>query len=143
MKYIFAALSLSVLLFAVGCSGKVPLGGKVTFSDDGSPVTKGAVCFMSDTVLAQGGIKPDGTFQLGTDKATDGLPLGIYKVSIVGTEEVSYVEIPAVGTSPPGRREIHKDLIDKKFSDPETSGLTFTVDGKQRVFNIEVDRAAK
>ncbi len=66
MKYIFAVLFLPVLLFSVGCSGKVPLGGKVTFSDDGSPGTRGVVFFMSPPLVAQGGINPDGTYRVGS-----------------------------------------------------------------------------
>ncbi len=143
MKHIFASLSLSVLLFSLGCSGKVPLGGKVTFSDDGSPVTKGAVCFQSPTMLAQGAIQSDGTYQMGTDRASDGLPSGEYQVYLVGTADVSYVASSVKGTTGPSQREVQTPVIDRKYESAGTSGLTFTVDGKTRTFDIPVDRPAK
>jgi len=124
------------LVFVLGCSDKVPLGGTVTFSDDGSPVPTGAVFFETSTFQAQGDIRPDGTYRVGSETLTDGIPLGTYGVSIRGAEEITIVE-RADGTTD----ERRKDLIDSKYRIAETSGLTFTVDGKTRTFNIQVERA--
>jgi len=123
-------------VFMLGCSDNLPLGGKVTFSDDGSPVTTGAVFFTTPTFEAQGSIKSDGTYVVGSTGLADGLPRGTYQVSIRGAEDVTTVE-GADGS----RTERRKALIDAKYQSAETSGLTFTVDGKTRKFDIPVDRA--
>ena len=120
----------------LGCSDKVPLGGTVTFSDDGSPVTAGAVFFETPTFNAQGMIKPDGTYVVGSTSLTDGIPKGTYNVSIRGAEDITTI------TGRDGSQtERRRALIAGKYQSPETSGLTFTVDGKTRKFDIEVDRA--
>jgi len=141
MKYRSILLSLSVLLFAIGCSNKLPLSGTVTFSDDGSPVTRGAIFFQSDKVLAQGEIKEDGTYTVGTDKKTDGLPRGTYQVSITGTEKLTLVPIVRPDGMQGGERAVETPSVDKKYGDVATSGLSFTVDGKTKKFDIKVDRA--
>ena len=124
-----------VLCIALGCSGKQPLGGKVTFSDDGSPLTKGAVFFTTATFVAQGDIKPDGTYTVGSLDLDDGIPPGEYKVYIAGADDVTYKDL--------GDRkvEVRKSLIDTKYRSSEDSGLTFTVDGTTKRFDIQVDRA--
>ena len=140
MKYHSLLLSLFVLLFAVGCSDKMPLSGTVTFSDDGSPVTRGAIFFQSDKVLAQGEITENGSYIVGTDKKTDGLPRGTYKVFITGTEKLTIVQVQGPsGTT--GETAVETPSVDKKYGDVSTSGLEFTVDGKTKKFDIKVDRA--
>ncbi len=98
---------------------------------------------MSPTLMAQGRINPDGTYQVGTDKATDGLPPDEYKVYLIGTNEIQFVEYKIPGQTDPGRREIRTPVIDKKYESADTSELTFTVDGKTRTFDITVERPAK
>ena len=139
MKYRSFSLLIIVLL-ATGCSGKVPLGGTVTFSDDGSPLTQGVVYFQSETLVAQGAIKPDGTYRVGTDKLTDGLPYGTYGVFIGGAELSELVPHPG-GADGQGMRQIITPLIAPKYADIHTSGLSFVVDGKTRSWDIQVDRA--
>ena len=85
---IIFALSLSLLLLA-GCNdGKVGLRGKAVFSDDGSPVPVGTVCFETDNYFSRGDLSPDGTFVVGSLKQTDGLPSGTYRVYITGATKV-------------------------------------------------------
>ncbi|MCL2004743.1 MAG: carboxypeptidase-like regulatory domain-containing protein [Planctomycetaceae bacterium] len=138
MKYHIFPL-LFALLIAAGCSGKVPLTGTVTFSDDGSPLPQGVIYFQSDTLVAQGGIQPDGTFRVGTDKTTDGLPPGTYRVYIGGAELSEFVP-HTVGIHQTLRQNI-TPLIDTKYNDPATSGLSVEVDNRTRTFDIQVDRA--
>ena len=129
------------LLFAFGCSDKVQLGGKVTFSDDNSPVPIGNVQFETDTFVAQGEIKPDGTYVVGSVALADGIPKGTYRV-VVFAEEITTVESPALREGDaPVTTHIRKALIDPKYNSGATSGLTFTVDGKTRKFDFQVDRA--
>ena len=146
MKYHTFILSVAVLLIVTGCSNKVPLSGIVTFSDDGTPLPQGAILFQSETILAQGGIQPDGTYRVGTDKQTDGLPLGTYQVCITGTDKIEFAAdrvtaVDSSGAGLGGQREIRTPLIDPKYASATTSELTFTVDGKTKKFDIQVDRA--
>ena len=46
-RWVFFAVLL-VFFVSVGCSKNVGLRGKVTFSDDGSPVSVGTVAFLKD-----------------------------------------------------------------------------------------------
>jgi hypothetical protein len=124
--------------FMFGCSDLRPLSGTVTFSDDGSPLTAGAVFFETPTYSARGTIGPDGRYVVGSMRATDGIPIGTYQVTIRGAEDVVSTERPD-GTW----IERRTALIDAKYQDPDTSGLTFTVDGTRntRTFDIQVERA--
>ena len=143
MKYHSFLLSLVVLLVAVGCSNKVPLSGTVTFSDDGAPLTQGAIFFQSDKIRAQGNIQKDGTYTVGTDKQTDGLPRGAYQVYITGTASLAFVADSSMFADGGGQRTVETQVIDSKYSDPATSGLSFTVDGKTRTFDIQVERYSR
>ena len=129
----YLGLFLVLLVVSLGCgSGKVGLTGKVTFSDDNSPITAGAICFEgSDGKTGRAEIKPDGTYRAGFDGDGDGLPKGTYKVYLTG---VARVETDATGmnTSIP--------IIDPKYSSVVTSGLSFVADGKVSTYDISVDR---
>ena len=120
------------LVFTIGCGGNVPLSGKVTFSDDGSPLPQGTIAFLKDGKVARGHIKADGTFTVGFEKEVNGLPPGKYTVYIGSTQRL--VGETAAGNS------ILEELIDKKYENPETSGLTVEVNASTGVYNIEVDR---
>jgi hypothetical protein len=80
-KIIFVTLFVTVA--CIGCGKQLGLSGKVVFSDDGSPVTFGTVCFATSSFQAKGEIKPDGTFTMDSYDAADGLPPGNYKVCII------------------------------------------------------------
>jgi len=125
------------ILSVFGCSGKKPLKGKITFSDDDSPLPVGAVFFETPTYSAGGNIEKDGTYVVGSDALKDGLPKGTYAVVIRGAEDITIIHPPG-GGMPMERRT---PLIDRKYQNPDTSGLSFTVDGKTRKFDFQVDRA--
>ena len=134
MNRIFLAFSLLILLLA-GCNSNVPLRGKVVFSDDGSPVPIGTVMMSTGTYLARADLKPDGTFVVGSLKETDGLPAGIYRVSIAGAKKI-------IGYKASGD-EILESLIDEKFEDRDTSGITIDVTSSTKFIEIPVDRYQK
>jgi hypothetical protein len=125
--------SIFVLLTAAflslpGCGGKhVGLSGKVVFSDDGSPLTLGTVCFATPEFQAKGEIRKDGTFTMGSLRVSDGLPPGTYQVGIF--EATEYLE--------DGRSY---SILDPKWNSPLTSGLTVTVEKTTRNLEIKVDR---
>ena len=124
-------LFLTVLMItAMGCGDKVSMRGKVTFSDDQSPLTVGQLSFVSDKVLARGYLQPDGTYVLGTEKQNDGLPKGTYRVSVdYALEAVSGSKGP-MGISSTTMRPLIAPM------EPQT----VIVDGKTKVYNIVVDR---
>ncbi|MCL2116876.1 MAG: hypothetical protein FWH27_00465 [Planctomycetaceae bacterium] len=64
------------------------------------------------------------------------MPKGDYRVSIRGADEITKREGP--GGS---QIEQRKALIHGKYQSPDSSGLTLTVDGKTKKFDIKVDRA--
>ncbi|MDR1479533.1 MAG: hypothetical protein LBJ00_11395 [Planctomycetaceae bacterium] len=124
---------LILLLLFIGCSNKVELGGKVTFSDDGTPLGVGEVCFETDTYFARGKLKPDGSYVVGSLSAKDGIPPGNYRVYIIDAEEKTG-EKDKFGT------EITEQLIDIKFTSSLTSGLTADVSKSLKRFDFKVDR---
>lgn len=129
MKRIF----LLSLCFVLGCGSNVGVTGKVTFPD-GTPLDRGEVRFQKDDFVAAGKIEPDGSYRLGSLKKDDGIPPGLYTVAIVGAAE-TFPTPPGKGledTPPP------RFLIDKRFTDAKTSGLSCEVRGKQR-FDITVE----
>jgi hypothetical protein len=133
MKHIYL---LSIFILAAGCSGNMPVSGKVTFSDDGSPVPVGMVVFDDGINMARAPIQPDGTFVMGFNKDGDGVPPGTYGVTIVGT--VKLLDNPDDVYPPPS-----EELVDLKYSDKATSGLSITVDGSKKTFDIKVERPKK
>ncbi|MDR2761341.1 MAG: hypothetical protein LBB88_01915 [Planctomycetaceae bacterium] len=144
MKKFLGLFWTALLLVVVGCgNGNVSLNGRVTFSDDGSPVTAGTVCFVKDTFQATGKLNSSGYYVVGTMKSTDGIPAGVYKVYIadakkqIGTQKVQQVETD--GSTKEVDEPIYEILVDKKFSSSETSGLTFEVKGDSS-FDFKVDR---
>ena len=129
-KTLFCTILL-LLAFALGCSGNVRFGGNVTFSDDGSPLTIGTVCFESSSFLSRGELDQNGRYNLGSVSAKDGIPKGTYNVYITGAAKGSMNESGAPVLTP---------LIDPKYVAGHTSGLTVTIDGKSKSFDIQVDR---
>ena len=109
-----AVLFLFLLACCVGCSqlgggGGLTVSGKITFPD-GVGVTDGEITFSSRLFTA-GGTITSGTYSISTR-----VPVGTYRVSVRIDETV-----PATDGAPPRR------LIDPKYSDPATSGLTVEV----------------
>jgi len=139
-----------VLCGILGCGSNVKFGGRVTYSDDGSPLTTGMVCFESNTFLARGPIDKDGYYDLGSLALNDGIPKGEYRVYISGADSVEQVEMKQVpgqaayvtSTSMSGTMggQIFTPLIDPKFTEGKTSGLTVTIDGSSKQFDFKVDR---
>lgn len=123
-----------LMLVASGCgdAGLVKVRGKVTFSDDGSPLTRGVVCFDNDKTMARGTIRSDGTYAIGQGDDGRGIAPGSYKVSIFFAHEM----IPGGTLHEP----LFRELIDKKYSSKDASGLEIVADPSKTQFDIEVDR---
>ena len=143
MKH-FTTFILLAALCVSGCARNVPLSGQITFEDNGEPLTMGTIAFVSGNHQARSEIDANGRYNLGFQNEGDGLPKGEYKIYIqaiqveliTGTERDGYGDLIVTG-----RRET--PLIADKYKTPETSGLTYTADGKGKTFDIKVERAAR
>jgi len=133
--FLFSTLSLG-LLACLGCggSGFNKIKGKVSFAD-GSPLTVGKIVAESPEhrVTAVGYLKPDGTFEMGTNTSNDGLPPGNWQIAIVGA-----VEQPVMyGDRPNPNMGKGKPLIKESFANKTTSGISFKVP-EQPTWDISV-----
>jgi len=125
---------LTALVGTAGCgSGRYPVNGRVTYEEDGSPVSEGTVIGQMgegpDSVSVQGRIDADGRFSWGTERPGDGAKPGKYVVAVIarglGEHEIAKGLLPAV---------------DPKFSNPQTSGITFEVKPGTNELNIKVSK---
>jgi len=126
--FIFATIGLlSTTLF--GCRGKsenglVPVQGKVT--QNGGPLPEGgsgSVTFVSADGkgnTATGLLDDDGDYQMSTFEPNDGVLPGSYMVSVIWAS-------PGSGDPKTGALRAPSPMIDERFGNPETSGLTATV----------------
>ena len=122
---------------ASGCSEQPKtylVHGMVVFPD-GKPLTKGTVEFevtaSSKPITATGAIGLDGTFELGTYAAKDGAIVGQHRVVVIADHMIGTGEERPEALPPP--------VLDPKYHDYKTSGLTFTV--KPEVNNILIEVA--
>ena len=125
---------LTLMALVVGCgSGNMPLKGKVTFSDDGSPLTEGTVVCQKDGKIYRGIIEEDGTYTItDIEKAGTGLPPGKYQVTLTAQKATLVDDVY-------GHYE-YEQLIDLKYQSPETSGLSVEIPAEKNTYNIVVDR---
>ncbi|MDR3197160.1 MAG: carboxypeptidase-like regulatory domain-containing protein [Planctomycetaceae bacterium] len=124
----YLILFIFVLPFIFGC-GQSKVTGTVKF-DDGTPLTSGGVTFTNLPQQASGAIKSDGSYELYELKPGDGVRPGTYQVTVSAT----------TGGGSDGTPLVH--LVDPKFENPGTSGLTCEVKGNT-VFNITVTKPKK
>jgi hypothetical protein len=133
-RCIFLA-SLSFALAALaGCGSDgrtlIPIRGEVLYK--GAPlrdVPQGLVKYLpkSDAARqASGRIQPDGSFVLTTFQNADGVTAGEYHIVVTAytTQQMSREQVEAAGGAVAGPRL----LIPEKYTDPNTSPLTDTVD---------------
>jgi len=124
MKHSFIFFT-AILLVLTGC-GNPQVKGTVKF-DDGTPLTTGGVVFNNGRTQAVGAIKSDGNYVLYELQPGDGVNPGTYAVAVTAQ----------IGGGSDGAPLV--DLIDPKFADSTTSGLTCEVKGTT-TFNITVTK---
>jgi hypothetical protein len=134
MRLTMISLVMILLVLITGCSGKVKVSGKVTF-EDGTPLTTGEVRFESANALVSGNIQSDGSYQLGSAAAADGIPKGSYKISVLAMD-TSGINLgpPTNDTLPP------KQLVAEKYRSGKTSGLVCEVNSTT-TFDFTVEKA--
>jgi hypothetical protein len=129
------AAALVVVAGLAGCgSDRASVSGRVSYPD-GTPLDEGTVIGEAGqgaaAVMAQGSIRPDGTFSWGTDRPGDGAKPGKYRVVVVAR--------------PLGDSEMSKGMrpaVDKKYAHYDTSGIEFEVKPGRNELNITVTRPA-
>ena len=109
---------MAAALLLVGCSDglpqRVPVAGTVFI--DGTPLTAGSIMVIPDGERpAVGSIGPDGRFTLSSYERNDGVVPGTHRVTVKATEHVSERETLW--------------LAPKQYGNPNSSGLTITVEG--------------
>ena len=128
-------LVLLALALLSGCgSDRYPVSGRVQY-EDGTPLEEGTIAGEmgegEGKVMAQGNVRPDGTFEWGTLRPGDGARPGKYRVVILpralGDTEMAQGMQPAV---------------DGKFTRPESSGIVFEVKAESNEFTVTVTRPA-
>ncbi len=149
--------ALIVAVVLVGCNSEpgnpptYPVTGKVTRS--GVPLVNASIVLIPENLetgtAAMANSDDDGNFELTTFVAKDGARPGTYKVKLsqydkpVETPEklvvnLTYEEEQALyqGEGPPV--PMPKNLLPKKFENPNTSGITHTVPEGPSTLNIEI-----
>ncbi len=109
-----------------------PVAGKVTYK--GQPVPKGTISFQStdpERPNATGLIMSDGTYSLQTKEPEDGAVVGDYRVAISAREDEVLDYIPAKPVPP-------KRLVPQKYENPDSSGLTATVESGSNEVNFDL-----
>ena len=135
-------LTLMFLVSAIGCGRSrldtAPLSGKVTYQ--GNPVPWGTVSFQPvDRKVgrpAMADIKTDGSYEVATLEHDKGLMAGEYKVSVYAPESPMYK--PSAEQKAAAARI--KLPTPSRYSSPDTSGLTFTMnpDDGPKTFDIDL-----
>jgi hypothetical protein len=119
-----------------GCGqGYQPVSGRVVWKD-GTPAKElsgSQVVFESAELKmsARGTIGPDGSFTITTVNPDDGVPAGTYKVAIVEERK----SLAAEGS------QLAPGLLDVKYYDLNTSGLTADVTSGKNEVTLTVERA--
>ncbi len=91
--------------------------------------------------MFQGELAADGTFQIGEIKDGDGVPPGNYMIWLAAN--TTDYEIDPVTEKPTGKI-IRNIVIDPKFENRDTSGLSVVVErGKHEPIEIVVEKPAK
>ena len=123
----------TILLLCVGCFGNnTDLRGKVTYSDDGSPVPTGTVIFEKEGYMSRASISPDGTYIVGSMSKKEGIPPGLYQISVINVVE-------KIGETS-AKMPITRPLIDQKYITKATSGLTIEVGKSSQSLDLSLDR---
>jgi hypothetical protein len=124
-----------VLLTAVtvGCSSNrpQPVQGKIVFSDGAAATELAGYLVGMDSggpEGANGVVQPDGSFRVGTFENDDGAMPGKYKVSLTPPD-------------PPLDQPVPPPIIDPKYSNVETSGLTVEIKPGDNPVTLTVERA--
>jgi hypothetical protein len=107
-----------------------PVSGKATF--DGKPIPGAFVVFQGvgkepRQPRADGYVEADGTLQLSTYTAFDGVPVGEYAITVELRKPLFTLE-----------GKLGPNILPERFAGPKTSGLRYTVKPGQNTINIDL-----
>ncbi len=124
-----------MLMGFIGCNGSdlAIVKGKVTL--EGKPVPNGTVNFIPDDAgpSASGEIKPDGTYQLTTNKPGDGAKIGSYKVMVIAMEDQT-------GKLPEEKSPLPAAIVPLKYTALSTTDLKATVEKKENIIDFDLKK---
>ena len=129
MQRLFYTLTLFSLFFAVGCGDAVVVKGTAKMAD-GTSIESGMVNFHGETDQYRAAIT-NGTFSPGRLKDGDGIPAGVYRISVGATHEVE---------QPGSDYPVSVSLIHSKYADPSTSELSIDT-SKQKTLDLVLEPA--
>ena len=138
MRFARPAAVMVILTLLTGCgAGLHPIEGQVVWKD-GTPAKElagGQVVFENEAAKtsARGVIQPDGTFKVTTTKPDDGALAGEYKIAVLEFRKNAGAE--GTGLAPA--------LLDTKYADFASSGLTATVKPGPNAVKLTVERTPK
>src|SRR5262245_58342231 len=139
MRSLTSACLAAVIILNPGCGPRYyPVEGKVVWSDDtpAKELEGSQVVFDSAElkISARGTIGADGSFTMTMINPDDGVPAGNYKVAIVEERK-------------PVRKDdwsqVHPALLDAKYGNHQTSGLTAEVKSGKTPVTLKVERLKK
>jgi hypothetical protein len=140
-KNILRDLLFLCFLVSTGCGEGTKVRGQVLF-DDGMPLSTGTVIFSNDTMTFRGKINSDGYYALGITHDNQKIPQGEYRVSIVGAARETGKTYKTGGHGNPVYEiPVEEYLIDKKLTNPATSGLVVKVPAGN--YNLTVTKPVK
>lgn len=125
-RLIFSLLACYSLVFVVGCSQNTVVTGTVKF-EDGTPLTKGTIVFESATTRVSSPLNAKGEFTLGGVTVNDGVPPGTYKGWFIGTFADPASSGGAARHAAPRAMPQKTPLIDQKYFEGVTSGMTLEI----------------
>lgn len=132
------AILLLLMPVAIGCGDKVPVSGKVVFTD-GTPVPLVSVLFESEDGMksAVGRTDEQGNFEMMFETPGDGVPRGAYRVSL---------RRPHPMDLDPGQEKLSPGPgwgLQKKYRSPASSGITYNIERKVTDIKIELEKNAR
>lgn len=143
-KSLVFGLVVGVSTWFAGCGGgpgdaPETVAAKGTVTVDGAPIAGLSVAFIpASGKLATGLTDEQGNFTLSTNEPGDGAVVGSYSVSITRVPDEVTEAMPGMD----GYKEPEPPPFAKKYTDPQTSGLTATVDAdpSKNVFKFDLEK---
>jgi hypothetical protein len=128
-----AVVCMAAIALGAGCGNSnrktAPVEGTITYK--GKPVPHGTVMFQPDDGPAATGEIQNGRYVLTTDPDGDGAVLGKHKVTVISLEDQS-------ARLPEDRAPLLPAVVPLKYSFPDRSGLTATIEDKNNVINFDL-----
>jgi hypothetical protein len=133
-------VGVALLSATAGCgrgdSEMIPIRGEVLF--EGKPLAEGQVVYLPKTPQsgrqASGPVKPDGTFEMTTQKAKDGVAFGEYDIVVFGYGTDPSSDAPSREAFEGQRNRKRPSSIPERYSARETSGLSDSVTSEHEGF---------